>query len=188
MIIPMTKEHTLEVAEIHMKQFPEYFTSMFGITFLKTLNDSICEDTKSFGFVYVKDKKVLGYVSGISNKAKLLKKNIFKLGIIMLPFIIKKPSILKDIYKAIISEDEAFPELFSIVVHSSLRGEGIGRQFIMKLNEKFLDIDIKKYRLHVGANIPAVKFYKKMGFIYKRTETWTNNKMYVMEYNIKELE
>jgi ribosomal protein S18 acetylase RimI-like enzyme len=128
----LTKLSTLDisqVASLHKKELPG-FLSKLGVNFLEKFYRSSLKVPDIFTFVYKKDGKVVGFVSGVESTEGLLMKIIKKdpmglLGSIIISCL-KTPSLFFEIVKTLsypgFSHNDA--ELLSIAVDDSHQSEG----------------------------------------------------------------
>jgi len=141
MIVPMEKKHATEVGELHHK----YVKSLLGdlgkqmcITFYKT----ILKSEENFGFVYVENSKVQGFIFGTTDNSRLFKhpRILFGIGISAL----KNPLIIKNLLYRFIHKYPPGPESSYVAVDLKLRGKGIAKKLSVVQHETFKKKGIKQ--------------------------------------------
>jgi len=174
MIIPLSKDHSSKVAELHISGIPTGFISSLGINFVTNLYIAISEDPNSFAFVSIEDDEVLGFVTFSNNLGSLYKYVIMKKSFVFLPKIVI--SILRSHSLFNVLSNLLYPskmanmnlpdaELLSIVVAKEGLGKGLGRQLIGVGFNECRKQNIDKVKVLVAAdNVAANKMYKKSGF------------------------
>jgi ribosomal protein S18 acetylase RimI-like enzyme len=173
-IKPLIKSDASKIAQLHIQGISTSFIGSLGADFVIALYEAIAEDENSFGFVAVKDDKVLGFVSFSTNLSKLYKYVILKKGLKFAFIIARKMTSFKVFRK--VWDNIFYPnkmkkmelpdaELLSIVVAEKGRGKGIAKQLIEKSFEECRKRKIDKFKVLVGVdNEPANKLYLKCGF------------------------
>ena len=134
-----------EVIDVHLSSFPGFFLSFLGFRFLSLFYSGIGSATEGIAFVYLSDAGVpTGFVAGSSNPggfySRLLKRYWLKFALASIVPVLRKPSIIKRVVRAVFHPSgnpvgEHVAGLFSIGVRPSLQGSGAGR----KLVQAFLD-------------------------------------------------
>ena len=172
-----------------MEALPDGFLPMLGTNFLKIVNKSILKYNLGFGFVYVTDGKVVGFVLACKDTGKLFKDIIKRKWTVLIISVLRKaimkPSALIKIYETLYypkkeSSDEIHAELLVIAIDKDYRGRKIGKNLIDNLNAKFLQENIYKYSVSVYSdNVSANKFYKSVGLRLERSF-----KLYNKEFNV----
>ena len=82
MIIPIENKHVKEIADLHCK----YINSLlkeFGRHVCETFYQNAITVKYNFGYVYIKDSKVLGFVLATTNNSYIFKKSL-KIYLLML--------------------------------------------------------------------------------------------------------
>lgn len=162
-------------AIIHQREIHTGFLSQLGIRFLKLLyTGMICSDRVLCLVVEDENGQVVGFVSGSSHVGRFYKEFFVKRGLqaflILLPKMVKPGTIKKILETTKYKSDgdlSQIPkaELLAIAVDRSVRGTGVACDLTEALFKGCRDMEIQEIKVVVGAqNIPANKFYKKMGF------------------------
>ncbi|MFH1456496.1 MAG: GNAT family N-acetyltransferase [Patescibacteria group bacterium] len=177
MIIPLTEEYIDRVVILHKKVLGHTLNSKIGSWFLKKLYYQTLNNKKNgFGFVYIENKQILGFISFCIDQKKLsrqIKQNIsFYEKIKILTFLITHPNLLNKFIKNILFENflttnfqKPYSTILTIGVHPNTQGKGIGKQLIIKCQEVLKNNNVNT--LYVDTEITnknAIKFYKKIGF------------------------
>jgi len=176
-IIKLNKNHLSEVISIHIKAFPTFFLTFLGPRFLKEFYESFLYDSQGIGFVALDDntEEIIGVIVGPLNPngyfKRLLKRKWFSFCIASVGAIIKKPSVIKRLFRAVFYRGES-PKgierslLSSIAVSPNAQGKGAGKALVFKWLEEiklrgskgaFLTTDVEN-------NDSVNKFYQKIGF------------------------
>lgn len=186
------KKDIADVARLH-KEFMGGFLNSLGIHFLKLFYQFIITSKSSFCVVAEVDKKIIGFVSGTTSINKFykefLKKNLFRVGIILFPKLLN-PKFSRKIFEALFysrKKDLDLPngELLNIVVEKGYRNKGIGKKLFNELEKEFKNRNIYKFK--VITNILACKFYEKVGCIlHSEKEVYKGENFFVYIRNINE--
>jgi ribosomal protein S18 acetylase RimI-like enzyme len=164
------------VVKVHLSSFPGFFLSFLGPRFLSLFYLSICSAPEGIAFVYLNHASVpVGFVAGTSNPggfySSLLKREWYKFARASIIPILRKPSAIKRILRAVshpsnnpIGDDVA--GLFSIGIIPETQGVGAGRKLVTTFlisakergcNKAFLTTDRDD-------NDAVNAFYEKLGF------------------------
>lgn len=184
MIRRMEENDAHAVSRIHGEALKIGFLSTFGEDFLKILYEGIVQSRYGFGYVYVEDSEIVGFISGTSNSSKLMsdvyRKKFLPFGKVIFRFSLRKPGTLNSVIQSIRYPrlaDQVSAELLSIAVIPEYRKKGVGKELVNALINHFDDLGISKFNVSVDQRLDgASKFYKELGFkysgkieIYKRT-------------------
>ena len=196
MIEEMNEKHVAQACQIHIEALPDSFLPMLGYDFLKVVYNSILEYNLGFGFVCIKEGKVVGFILACKNTGKLfndiIKKKWFALILPLLKKIMRSPSLLIRVYETIFypkkeKSEEIQSELLVIAVDKDYRRSKIGKDLVNYLNARFLQENIYKYSVSVySTNMHANEFYKSNGFRLERSFTLYDKEFNVYEYELKE--
>ncbi len=168
------------VVVIHLASFPDYFLSFLGTRFLSLYYSSICSASEGIAFVYLNDVgSPAGFVAGTSNPggfySRLLKRNWLKFALATIAPILRKPSTIWRVTRAVshpsenpIGDDVA--GLFSIGVLPELQGTGAGKKLVQAFLDEAKQRGCKRVFLTTDRdNNDAVNaFYMKLGFSIER--------------------
>ena len=171
------KRDALAISMLHKKGIPTGFLSQQSLSFLSALYSYLIKNE----IVYVAkvDDKVVGFVAATLTTnglyKKFLKENIVLLvlfalkNIFSLSFIKKATETLFAPRKTSLDEDQSeLPELLSIVVDDTLKGQGLGKQLLQAFENELKRRNIAEYKVLVGLKLEANKFYIKNGFVLKK--------------------
>ncbi|MFH1457245.1 MAG: GNAT family N-acetyltransferase [Patescibacteria group bacterium] len=177
MIIPLTENKIQEVVALHQKVLGHTLNSRIGSWFLKKLYmQTIKAENNGFGFIYMENNKVLGFISFCIDQEKLsnkIKQSIsFKNKLKLFSFLIFHPNLINKFIKNIFFGNfiknnfkKPYTIILTIGVHSNTRGKGIGKKLINKCQEVLKNKNINT--IYVDTEITnkiAIKFYQKIGF------------------------
>lgn len=171
MVFPLKKEHALEISKIHVVSLSDDFLPSLGVNFLETFYKGIIGKSGVYGFVDIGSGRIRGFIVGTKNMKiffkQALKANFLKLFVYLFIKLLKKPSLIKKILETFFyPKKETGPkaELIVVAVSKKWQSQGIGRELIKNLEEKFLQNKINNYKLTVHADKKAVYFYEKLGY------------------------
>jgi colanic acid biosynthesis glycosyl transferase WcaI len=197
-IIKIQDRHLDQIADVHMKAFPTFFLTFLGPGFLKEFYRSFIYDQAGIGFVAIDSVKqtVLGAVVGPFEPAgyfkRLLKKRWYAFCLASIAAVLKKPTIIKRLFRAVFYRGEA-PSglsralLSSIAVSPQAQGQGVGQALMKKWAAEvehrggtgcFLTTDAEN-------NESVNRFYQKLGWkiesTYPTPEGRTMNR-YILDF------
>ena len=189
-MIKMAAEHLKQVAEMQIKMDPEYFLSCFGQSFIENiiLKSFILYDG-AFAYLYIVDKKIAGYVSGVDFSSKfyllIIRKNIFLIPFYVIKGLLKKPRLIIDIFNLLRflfvkhPRSDIKAEMFSWWVLPEYRIGSefykknkikIGRELWSQANNLFNSLGVKRYRLITPTdNYQSNRFYTNMDYEFVGT-------------------
>lgn len=184
-----------EIVNIHLNSFQGFFLSFLGPKFLMLFYKGIISSTLGVGFVYIDNNRIEGFICGAINPSdffhNLLRTKWFHFSIASLGAILKKPSIIPRLLRAInspssSSKGDKKATLMSIGIDSQVQGKGVGgilvQNFLKELKSKGIyEVNLTTDRLN---NKRANQFYKKLGFTLKRYFTTPEDRE-MNEYIIK---
>jgi ribosomal protein S18 acetylase RimI-like enzyme len=176
----MTKQNVRDVVAVHLASFAGFFLSFLGPRFLSTFYAGVCSDPDGISLVCINTSgNVSAFIVGTVNPrgfySRLLRKDWLKFSLASLPAVMRKPSIIKRVARAVFhpSENPGGPDvagLLSIGVLPECQGSGVGRILVNRFLEEaakrgcarvFLTTDRDK-------NDATNAFYKNLGFIIGR--------------------
>ena len=201
MILFMEKTHIKKIVELHKEIFKNFFLTELGEKFLHLFYESIVEFPYAIKMIYMCEKNIVGFIIGIEKPGcfykKFLRRNFFKLFIILAPKGCKNFHVLRRILSSFKRESSTQKtdftlmksiELSLIGVHSQYRGQNIGK----KLCKKFIEIcKSQGYRYiylftDTYGNENTNRFYQKLGFEkIKEVKVYPNRTMNKYIYEIK---
>ncbi|MHC5200491.1 MAG: hypothetical protein ACYSO1_10355, partial [Planctomycetota bacterium] len=86
-IVALTPAYAHEAALLHIEGIDMGFISSLGINFVTALYGAIAESPESFGYVAIKEDKVVGFATFTTNLKGLyksiIKKNTFRFGLLL---------------------------------------------------------------------------------------------------------
>ncbi len=187
-----------DIVDVHMRAFPSFFLTFLGPRFLREFYGSFIADDQGIGFVALEDGKVLGAVVGPLNPAgyfkRLLKRRWFAFCLASMGAVLKKPSVMARLFRAVFYRGEA-PQgkvrslLSSIAVSPDTQGKGVGKALVSSW------LEAAKARGSKGAflttdtdNNEAVNgFYQRLGWtLESQYETPEGRKMNRYIYDFEE--
>ena len=180
MIRKLIMSDITHVVQVHLSSFPGFFLSFLGSGFLSLFYSGICTAPEGIAFVYLNDAGIpVGFVAGTSNPggfySRLLKRDWIKFALASIIPVMKKPSVIGRIARAVshpsdnpIGDDVA--GLFSIGVLPELQGTGAGKKLVQAFLDEAKQKCCKRVFLTTDCdNNDAVNsFYEKLGFEIKR--------------------
>ena len=97
--------------------------------------ETVLKSDNNFGFVYIENSKVLGFVFGTTDNSQLFKypRIIFEIGLSA----IKRPAMINNLLFRVFNKYPSGPEPSYAAVDLKLRGKGIGKQLCLALYEAF---------------------------------------------------
>ena len=161
-----------EVASLHVRSVDKGFISLLGEKVVKYLYEGIIVSEHAFGFVVVKNSKVVGFISCTESVGAIykyiLKKHFFRLALAVLPKMFRlhnvKNAIETLLYPRRYSDNSPSIEILSVVVDEQMRMMGLGRRLIEQVLNESNKRGIKKIKVMVGEPLAANQFYKNLGF------------------------
>lgn len=185
----MNREHEIRlirvgdvpaVVKVHLASFPGFFLSFLGPRFLSIFYSGICSAPEGIAFVYLNaDGMPIGFVAGTSDPGgfytRLLKRDWLKFALASIVPILKKPSVIARIARAV-SHPSGNPignkvaGLFSIGVLPELQNFGAGKLLVRTfMNEASLRGCKRVFLTTDRDNNEAVNnFYARLGFTIDR--------------------
>lgn len=172
--------HVDAVVHVHLASFPGFFLSFLGPRFLSLFYSGICSAPEGIAFVYLNNSGIpAGFVAGTSNPGgfykRLLKRDWLKFALASTVPVLKKPSVIGRIARAVsypaenpVGDDVA--GLFSIGVRPELQGTGAGKKLVQAFLDEAGKRGCKRVFLTTDRdNNEAVNtFYERLGFEIER--------------------
>ena len=173
-IIPLAAEHAREVAKLHIEGIGTGFISSLGVNFVTALYKAIAESRESFGYVAIKDSKVVGFATFTQDVNKLYKSIIRTSGIKFSFLLLRKMfswNAIRRIFETLFYpkriERLQLPEaeFLSMVVSPEARGYGLATRFVKTGFHECACRGIKELKILAAVSIgPINKMYEKFGF------------------------
>jgi len=196
---PLTPKDAQEVAELHHKGFASFFLTSLGLKFLEVFYASAFRHPNGFGTGLFDEKnKLQGFALGCYPSdgfyLSLMRNNLIRLGLAMMPAFLKSPAKLFHIIGAFkASERETVPSptsatLLSICVLPSTKGKGLGKALLDGFEAQCRQRDSDTILLTTAAeNNDAVNhFYQRNN--YQIIETFVKAKSHKENVYAKKLQ
>ena len=180
MIRKMQASDISRVVAVHLSGFPGFFLSFLGFRFLDLFYSGICSAPEGIAFVYLDETGTpAGFVAGTSNPggfySRLLKRDWLKFALASMIPILKKPSIIGRVARAVshpsdnpTGDDTA--GLFSICMRPELQGTGAGKILVQAFLDAAKARGCRRVFLTTDRdnNETVNAFYTKLGFSVER--------------------
>ncbi len=163
-----------QVASLHIQCISTGFISSMGIDFVTNLYEAIVQSNSSFGFVAVRDEKVLGFAAFTSNINTLYKSVIWRKGLKFTLLLAGHMCSLKRVKRMFETlfyptriKNKGLPsaELLSIAVDPEEQRKGLAGELIEMGFRHYHKIGVDKVKVLIGAdNKAGNKLYLKCGF------------------------
>jgi ribosomal protein S18 acetylase RimI-like enzyme len=185
-VVALENRHIREIVAVHIRAFPDFFLTFLGSGFLEEFYKSFLYDDQGIGFVAMdtETNEILGAIVGpLSPKGyfkRLLKRRWCAFCLASLVAVIKKPSVVKKLFRAVFyrgqspqGKDRAL--LSSISVSPDAQGKGVGKALALRWLEEVKGRGSKGAFLTTDAeNNDAINsFYQKLG--WKRESVYTTS-------------
>jgi ribosomal protein S18 acetylase RimI-like enzyme len=182
------------VARLHQDGITTGFLTQLGNSFLSKLYIAIAHDKQSIVYVMVDEssEEVRGFIAATCNTPTMYKRILLKHAVVfsalLIPVILKPGFIRKAIETLFytkrpkqgekVSEIITSAELLAIAVTPEIRGKGVGRTLVSRLEEYFLARELKKYKVVTASkDNRSNAFYQNIGFYLMRQFTHHGNCM-----------
>jgi len=173
-IVKLLPEHSNEVAKLHISGIPTGFISSYGIDFVTALYEAIATSEHGFGFVALKDTKIVGFSSFTTDVSALYKCVIFRNSIRFALALSKKmlsfhtaKAVFETLFypKRIKKMNLPSAEFLSMVVAKEARGMGLATALMKSGFHEYAKNGIEKIKILAAVHIvPINKMYEKNGF------------------------
>ncbi len=161
MIVPIERKYARGIAELHHKYTRSLLRDL-GRRMCIVFYETELKSENNFGFVYVENSKVLGFILGTKDNSRLFKSPRILLELAFA--LLKKPWLIRRPVFHVVKEYQATPEVAYIAVDLPFRGKGIGTQLLLTQQEAFRERGITYYEAKVDAdNVPSLLLFKKLG-------------------------
>lgn len=165
MIKPLQPHQASAVAKLHLDYLQTNYRGRLGHQLLTAYYRAVCNSRGGVGYVWVDDENVLGYVCGIWDRRRILRKLLQQSAMIVIGGTIAHWIYYSRSLPPAREDDLCSYELRPIVVDAAARGRGIAQQLTTRLLE---DAATRGYTcVHLKTEVHnhiAKKFYLKVGF------------------------
>lgn len=134
MIVPMEQQHATDVGKLHHKYVPSLLTDL-GERMCVIFYETVLRSDNNFGFVYIENSKVLGFIFGTTDNSRLFRypRIMFAIGIRL----INNLTVIKKIISRFQENVPSGPEVSFIAIDLEVRRKGIANQLILPLFEEY---------------------------------------------------
>ncbi len=159
-ITKLLPSHAGDVADLHISGIHTGFISSLGIKFVTALYKAIAESKSAFGFVVLKNDRVVGFVAFTTDVNDLYRSVIFHSGVklaVGLAFSKFSFTLLKKIYETLFYPRRLkklnlpSAELISISVSSEVRSLNLGTELTYRGLAECKNRNLEKIKVLVGA-------------------------------------
>jgi GNAT superfamily N-acetyltransferase len=173
-VVPMKPEHAVDVAKLHIEGIHMGFLSSLGVDFVASLYKAIAESKDSFGYVALKEGKVVGFASFTMDLDRLYKSVVSKSGFKFFVLLFRKMfsiAMLRKVFETLFYPSRIkklnLPkaEFLSMAISPDARGHGLATRFVKTGFEESRRRGIKELKILAAEKIgPINKMYEKFGF------------------------
>jgi ribosomal protein S18 acetylase RimI-like enzyme len=170
----MGPEHAAEVAELHISGIGTGFISSLGSGFTTALYQGIAKSGDGFGFVALKDGKVIGFSSFTTNLGGLYKSVLLRSGLkfmFILAWRMFSFQRIKKVFETLFYPsrikklDLPSAEFLSMSISEAGRGKGLATRLMQKGFDECSSRGIDKIKIFAAVDIVGInKMYEKYGF------------------------
>jgi len=172
MIRKMEQRDADDVAKIYIEAIDTGFISNLGLKFVSRLHKEIAKSDTGFGYVWVENGKVMGFITGCTDILKLYKSIIKKWIYFLFPllkhiteFLTIKKMLQTMFYPAKVKDTYGKAEILAVGLKEEYEGKGIGLELMGRILEEFKKRGIKRVKvLAYDKNVVANNYYVKAGF------------------------
>lgn len=187
------------IVAIHQQAFPDFFLTTLGTRFLQLYYKCMCCCNDAVTLCAEEDGVVKGFATSSyysqGFNTSLIKKNLFKFGIMGVELLFTKPKAILRLAKNLdkkadgnaVEDKGEYAELYSIAVKPGNQGSGIGKKLLIATEE-----DVAKHNSRISLttdyynNEKTIGFYHSLGYQdYYEFTTYPDRKMWRM---IKDLD
>jgi len=198
-IIKIEVRHLSQIADVHMKAFPNFFLTFLGPRFLREFYGSFLYDSVGIGFVAedAESGRVLGVIVGPLMPdgyfKRLLIKRWWAFCLASISAVLMRPVIIKRLFRALFYRGEA-PSgqqralLSSVAVCPQAQGQGVGQALVRRWVEEVERRGYSGCYLTTDAhnNDKINHFYQKLGWQVESTYTTPEGRVmnrYVLDFS-----
>jgi len=175
-LTPLSTADIREAAALHLRSFPSFFLSELGERFLREFYRGFLDDGAITAIARDEDGRLLGVVVGHMEPAgffrRLLRRRWYAFGLASLSLVIRRPSVLPRIARAVTYRGQAgrTPQsgalLSSICVDPQEQGAGTGRKLLTSFTDELARRGGARAYLttDAAANESANAFYLSAGW------------------------
>jgi L-amino acid N-acyltransferase YncA len=185
-IVEMRHEHIHEVANLHNK-YTNSLLNDLSIHVVRVFYKYGLKNKDNFGYVAIKDEKVVGYIFGTINIEKVYSSLVIRLAIIA--SLIAKPHLIQKIYShlSLNKSSAVLAEGLYSAVDKDYRQNGLGFKLYRALNNGFKKRKISRFLSRVDADNKNALILRKMLGAKIHSEFIENNKKrYLLETEIRQ--
>lgn len=173
---PLQFEDAREVAQLHIRAFPEFFMASLGVSFLSEFYRGYCLDPSAVTLVALSKGKMIGVVVGTVDPsgfyARLLKARLIGFGVAAAKAAIHRPLIIPRLLRGLLyrgdqqEHDENVALLASVCVEPDIQARGLGTTLINRFVEEAGSRGVDACYLLTDAenNDQVNNFYQKNGW------------------------
>ncbi len=183
-----------EISSIHVQTIPYGFLTQLGAPFLNIIYEGILQSSNSIIFVFVADKKIVGFSSASMDIAKtyrsIISKNPFKIFRALMPFLLKRDfirSICQTMRYPARGDMSALPraESLSTGVLQEYTKLGVFYYLLREVIAWFKNNEIQQFKVIVYEGYRINDILKILGFQYVKSIQHHGKKDHVYIYNVK---
>lgn len=195
-VAKLTTEDLGDIVEVHLESFKGFFLAFLGPRFLRLYYREVIGSQDGVCCGYRENDRVKGFVVGMFNPSgfygRILKGKWWQFGLAALPAILKKPSTLVRVLRAVkkpgsTPADQNLVELASVAILPAYQEKGVGKLLVTAFIQEATARGASAVYLTTDAenNERVNAFYKKMGFGIANTfVTPEKRKMYTLILNL----
>lgn len=186
--------NSLAITNLHLREFPQFFLSKLGSSFLELFYKSVLESPSGFGVGVFHEEQLVGFAIGNTNDAhffsSIVKRNITSYSIAFMKIFFKNPLLIVLLASKFFSKSKSIryniPCLMSVARDRKINyplGKVLIEQFELLLKEKKIDL----YFLTTDKfnNDKVNFFYERNGFFLKDSFSQNGRIMNIYFKNIK---
>lgn len=194
-IQPLQPAHAREAAELHAEGQPGTFLTSLGPRFLRVLYREFVHLPSVYGFEAVADGQVVGMVTGTSDTGalfrELLRRAWLRLGLVVALRLVAHPRLIRRVWDTLHypSQLHSAPgegEALTMAVRLPYRKHGIGTELMLALLREARRRGLRGLWYTVdGANENALRFHRRLGAEFQRTEIMYGRQMVLLFNDLK---